>query len=209
MQTMDHAIVMARPKGMTPQRATGLVFAGLLQVALIFALVEGLNIKVWPTPEPRMEGRVILDETKAKPPEAPPLPPIPNPIPINPIAPTIPIDDGSTTTTAITTARGPVTPPTTYDRMAAAVADTHTTPPYPLLALRLAEEGSARLHLTISAQGVVTDAAVVRSSGYDDLDQAARNWIIAHWRYRPATRGGVAVASTGDVQVRFDLKNAR
>jgi len=205
---MDHAIVMARPKGMTPQRATGLVFAGLLQVALIFALVEGLNIKVWPTPEPTMEGRVILDEATVKPPEAPPLPPIPNPIPVNPIAPTILIDDGRTTTTAITTVRGPVVP-TIYDHVAVGVADTHTTPPYPLLALRLSEEGSVRLHLTISAQGVVTDAVVVRSSGYDDLDQAARNWIIAHWRYRPATRGGVAVASTGDVQVRFDLKNAR
>ena len=207
MQTMDHAIVMARPKGMTPQRATGLIFAGLLQVVLIFALVEGLNIKVWPTPENKMEGRIIPDKNAVKPPEAPPLPPVYNPIPIDPIAPTIPIDDGDSTT-RITTVRGPVTPPTTYDRMAAAVGGTHTTPPYPPLAIRLSEEGSVQLRLTISAQGSVTDAVVVRSSGYDDLDQAARNWILAHWRYQPAARGGAAVASTSDVQVRFDLKNA-
>ena len=207
MQTMDHAIVMARPRGVTPQRATGLIFAGLLQVALIFALVEGLNIKVWPSPEPTMKGEVILDQTTVKPPEAPPLPTVYDPIPVNPIAPTYQIDDGSTTTTAITTVHGPVVP-AIYDHAAVGVADTHTTPPYPLLAVRLSEEGSVRLHLTISAQGAVTDAVVVRSSGYDDLDQAARDWIIAHWRYRPATRGGAAVASTGDVQVRFDLKNA-
>ena len=207
MQTMDHAIVMAPPKGVTPQRATGLIFAGLLQVALIFALVEGLNIKVWPTPEPNMKGEIILDQTRVRPPEAPPLPKVYNPIPVDPVAPKYQIDDGSTTTTAITTVRGPVVP-TVYDHMAVGVADTHTTPPYPPLAVRLSEEGSVRLHLTISAQGVVTDAVVVRSSGYDDLDQAAHNWIIAHWRYRAATRGGAAVASTGDVQVRFDLKNA-
>ncbi len=65
-----------------------------------------------------------------------------------------------------------------------------------------------RLHLTISAQGYVMDAAVVRSSGYEDLDLAARNWIMAHWRYRPAMRGGAATTSAADVQVRFDLKNA-
>lgn len=41
MQTSDHAIALARPKGMTPQRVTGLIFAGLLQAALILALIEG------------------------------------------------------------------------------------------------------------------------------------------------------------------------
>ena len=204
MQTMDHAIVMARPKGVTPQRATGLVFAGLLQVALIFALLEGLNIKVWPTPEPTTSIEIIKGPSKPGP-QPPPVTTWHEPTISNPIVPTFQIDDGQQGQ-GITTVIGPTIP--SNDQAALAVADTHTTPPYPLLALRLAEEGSVRLHLTISAQGVVTDAVVVRSSGYDDLDQAAHDWIIAHWRYRPATRGGAAVASTGDVQVRFDLKNA-
>jgi len=77
-----------------------------------------------------------------------------------------------------------------YDQAAAGIASTHTTPPYPLLARRLGEEGSLRLQLTISPQGIVTEAQVVRSSGYDDLDRAARDWVKAHWRYRPALRGG-------------------
>ena len=107
----------------------------------------------------------------------------------------------------ITTVVGPTTP--SYDQTATGIAGTHTTPPYPPLAIRLGEEGSVRLHLTISPQGMVTEALVVRSSGFGDLDQAARNWIMAHWRYRPAMRGGAAVASVSDVQVRFDLRNAR
>lgn len=205
MQTMDHAIVMARPKGMTPQRATGLVFAGLLQVALIFALVEGLNIKVWPTPTPSTSVEIIKETTKPEP-GPPPTPTMHNPVAVNPVMPTYHFDDRSQTNQGITTVVGPATP--NYDQTAMGIINTHTTPPYPPLAIRLGEEGSVRLHLMISPQGMVTEALVVRSSGYDDLDRAARNWVMAHWRYRPALRGGAAVASASDVQLRFDLKNA-
>jgi periplasmic protein TonB len=206
MQTMDHAIVMARPKGMTPQRATGLAFAGLLQVALIFALVEGLNIKVWPTPTPSTSVEIIKETTKPEP-GPPPTPTMHNPVAVSLVMPTYHFDDGSQTNQGITTVVGPATP--SYDEIVTGIAGTHTTPPYPALAVRLGEEGSVRLHLTISPQGIVTEALVVRSSGFGDLDQAARNWIMAHRRYRPAMRGGAAVASVSDVLVRFDLRNAR
>ncbi len=205
MQTMDHAIVMARPKGMTPQRLTGFFLAGALQVALIAALIAGLDIKVWPQPEPKTWGEVIIDPVKPGLPP-PPTPTWHEPTVSNPVEPTFVIDDGNGTGTEITTVVGPPKP--NYDQAATGIAGTHTTPPYPRLALMLGEEGSLRLHLTISPLGTVTEALVVRSSGYDDLDRAARNWVMAHWRYRPAMRGGVAVASTSDVQVRFDLKNA-
>jgi protein TonB len=200
---MDHAIVMARPKGVTPQRATGLIFAGLLQVALIFALVEGLNIKVWPTREPTTSIEIIKGPSKPGP-QPPTVTTWHEPTISNPIVPTFQIDNGQQGQGI--TIIGPMIP--SNDRAAVGVADTHTTPPYPLLAIRLGEEGNVHLRLTISAQGVVTDAVVVRSSGYGDLDQAARDWILAHWRYQPATHGGVAVASVRDIEVRFDLKNA-
>jgi protein TonB len=205
MQTVEHAIATMRPKGMTPQRMTGLFLAGTLQVALIVALVKGLDIKVWPTPEHTIWGQVIKDPTKVglKP---PPAPPWREPTAGKPIEPKFVIDDGKQPP-GIRTDPRPAQP--VYDQAAAGIASTHTTPPYPLLARRLGEEGSLRLQLTISPQGIVTEAQVVRSSGYDDLDRAARDWVKAHWRYRPALRGGAAVASTGDVQVRFDLKNAQ
>ena len=205
MQTMDHAIAMARPKGMTPQRLTGFFFAGLLQVALIFALIEGLNIKVWPQPTVSTSVEVIKDTTKPEP-GPPPVATFHDPVIHEPVVPTFQVDNGSQTNQGITTVQGSATP--SYDQAAKGIINTHTTPPYPPLGIRLGEEGNVRLHLTISPQGLVTDAAVVRSSGYQDLDQAARSWIITHWRYRPAMRGGAAVASASDVQVQFDLKNA-
>ncbi len=204
MQTTEHAIATVRPKGMTPQRVTGFVFAGLIQVAVILALIEGLHVKVWPTHEPGTQIEIIKNNTKSG--QIPP-PPTPwrQPVDVTPVKPVIVIDSGQQLHDGITLVQSPPT----YDYGAAPIAGTHTTPPYPPLAIGLSEEGSVRLHLTISPQGMVTDAAVMRSSGYDDLDQAARRWIMTHWRYRPALRAGMAVATTSDVQVRFDLKNTR
>lgn len=205
MQATEHAIATARPKGMTPERVTGLVFAGLLQAALIFALIEGLTLKVWPTASPGMEVPIIRDNTKTT--DLPP-PPISlrQPADTTRVAPVVDIDYGQPPQ-GITLVRGPTQSTEIAFAPATAVGNTHTTPPYPALAERLGEEGIVALRLTVSTQGFVTDAMVLRSSGYEDLDQAARSWILSHWRYRPAMRSGVAVPSTSDVQVRFDLKN--
>ena len=64
------------------------------------------------------------------------------------------------------------------------------------------------LHINISAQGDVTTATVSKSSGVPELDQTAVDWVIKHWKYKPATNNGTAVASTSDAQVVFNLKNA-
>jgi TonB family protein len=64
-----------------------------------------------------------------------------------------------------------------------------------------------QLHVSISATGAVTAAAVTRSSGFPDLDQSAVNWVIAHWKYKPAVQGGVAVASATNAALVFDLKH--
>jgi len=206
MQATQHAIATTRPKGMTPERVTGLVFAGLLQAALIFALIEGLNIKVWPTPEPGTAIEIIKDKTRTDQPLPPPMP-WREPTTTGPTMPVITIDTGQLAQ-GITLVERPTEPTGIVATPATAIGFTHTTPPYPPLAERLSEEGTVQLRLTISAQGTVTDAVVVRSSGYDDLDQAARSWILVHWRYRPAMRGGTAVPGASDVQVRFDLRTA-
>ena len=205
MQTMS--VIPAAPRHVTPQRATGLLFAGLLQVALVWALIEGLNIKVWPVPDPHTEGQVIIDKTKI-----PPLPPprtgtFVDPGKDNAIKPTFEIDSGDNGGT-ITIGHPGGNGTAVIDMPPAAVAGTHTIPPYPPLAIRLGEQGSVQLRLTVAADGTVSDAIVVRSSGYRDLDEIARAWVMAHWRYRPAVHGGVAVPSMTDAMVRFDLRNA-
>jgi protein TonB len=44
---------------------------------------------------------------------------------------------------------------------------------------------------------------VLKSSGYDMLDQSALETVRARWRFIPARRDGVPVADTVQVPIRF------
>ena len=50
-------------------------------------------------------------------------------------------------------------------------------------------------------------AEVVTSAGREALDQAARAWIIGHWRYRPALRDGNPAVTQVLASVTYSLKN--
>ena len=65
------------------------------------------------------------------------------------------------------------------------------------------------LGIVIGANGRVTNAWVLGSSGHSGLDDAAKSWVISHWRYQPATHNGKAVASRSRVKVVFSLSQAR
>lgn len=77
-------------------------------------------------------------------------------------------------------------------------------PTYPKISRRLNEEGSVVLRVAVDATGVVTDVRVQTSSGYPRLDEAAIE-AVKRWRYTPATRGGVAVATILPQRVTFRL----
>jgi protein TonB len=89
------------------------------------------------------------------------------------------------------------------------ILSTHTVPPYPPIARRIGAEGKATLRLTVSADGRVTQADVESSSGRDELDQAARQWIMAHWAYKPALENGVPLVSHVLATVTFSLAAER
>jgi len=98
-------------------------------------------------------------------------------------------------------------PPTVPDRAPMSIAATHTAPPYPPIARRIGAEGKVTLRLTVTAEGRVSQADIVTSSGRDDLDQTAQQWIMAHWKYKPALANGVAVVSKTLATVTFSLIN--
>jgi len=146
-----------------------------------------------------------------KQPEKPPEPKIPTKVKTDPLVPPI-----------FKTGQRPENPPipqpppgndppqgTGQDRALAAVAGTHTVPPYPPIARRVNAEGKVTLRLTVSTEGKVTAAEIVSSSGRDDMDQTAQQWIMAHWAYKPALDNGVAVISHVLATVNFSLINAR
>jgi len=70
---------------------------------------------------------------------------------------------------------------------------------------RLAEQGTLRLRLAITADGGVSDAQIESSSGHPRLDDAAMQWVKAHWRYEPALEGAKRVPTTAQAVVTFKL----
>ena len=77
-------------------------------------------------------------------------------------------------------------------------------PPYPESKLLNEEEADLRLRLTISPEGRVTAVDPIGRADSVFLD-AARRYLIGHWRYRPATVDGRAVATTTVITLSFRL----
>ncbi len=78
-------------------------------------------------------------------------------------------------------------------------------PPYPASKLASGEEAVLRLRLRIDERGRVVAVEPVGPADGAFL-AAARRHLIAHWRYRPATEGGTAVASSTVITLRFQLE---
>ena len=79
-------------------------------------------------------------------------------------------------------------------------------PPYPPSKIASEEEAVLKLRLSIDPRGRVV---AVEPVGRADLAflAAARKHLLAHWRYRPATEGGRAIASSTVITLRFELES--
>jgi len=83
------------------------------------------------------------------------------------------------------------------------VAAIDTPPPeYPLAVACAGVGGQTVLGVEIGPEGAPTRIDLVRGSGNDDLDQAAKE-AVQGWKFRPATRGGQPVAQHIQVPVNF------
>lgn len=84
--------------------------------------------------------------------------------------------------------------------------DSALRPPYPNSKIRLQEEATLRLRLSIDARGRVTAVEPVGAADPEFL-AAARRHIIRSWRYKPATEGGVAMPTTTVISLAFRLED--
>jgi protein TonB len=118
-----------------------------------------------------------------------------------PIDPT-PIDVGGSSSTP-SIPQPPVTTPIHRDALLL-TPESELRPPYPASKLASEEEATLRLRLTIDPQGRVVD---VQPVGRVDsvFFQAARRYLIAHWRYQAATEDGRAVSSSTTITLKFQL----
>jgi TonB family protein len=132
-----------------------------------------------------------------------------------PPAPVIPIfnsapdrgDNGGITVAPVQPNTGNTAVPVGETRAPQGIVATHTVPPYPAIARRLGAEGKVMLRLTVSTQGRVAQADIVTSSGRRDLDEAAQQWIMTHWTYRPALHDGAPASGQVLATVTFSLTN--
>jgi protein TonB len=80
-------------------------------------------------------------------------------------------------------------------------------PPYPASKIRLEQEATLRLRLSIDTRGRVTAVEPVGAADPEFL-AAARRHIIRSWRYKPATEDGVAVPTSIVISLAFRLEDA-
>jgi TonB family protein len=85
------------------------------------------------------------------------------------------------------------------------VKETRSLPPYPKESIKLHEEGTVTLTVTVGTNGAVSRASVFKPSGHQRLDNAAAHYVKNNWRWYPATRAGKPVAQTTRVAVQFKL----
>ncbi len=86
------------------------------------------------------------------------------------------------------------------------VRNTHVPPPYPATSLRLGEQGTTRMRVSISTRGLVTGCKVTNSSGSGRLDMAACGYVQQRWRWKPPMRGGRPVAADTEISVIWRLR---
>lgn len=147
-----------------------------------------------PEPEPIKEEEALPEE----PPPPPPPPPKPEPKPEPRPEPPPPAPPPQ-----------PVAPPPAAPRQAAIDAPPRPRkaikPDYPRGARARGEQGEVELEIEVGANGRVTSARVIHSSGYPELDGAALAAARAA-RFTPAKSGRKAVSSIARLKLNFQLK---
>lgn len=169
--------------------------------------------------------------------EAPPPPPIDQPKPVEKIQPrttpqpvaqkpivatTSPNDTGTTThideippTIDKPAAPGPVTvidPPKPIAVLIGATTDPRYAqdfqPEYPAQEMRAQRDGLVTLRVLIGTDGRVKSVEQVSATS-DAFFAVTKRQALGKWRFRPATRGGVAEESWKTMTVRFRIEDAR
>jgi periplasmic protein TonB len=202
--------------------AAAAIAIGLPAALLVAVALSPMIIEAKPKLDP-MEGTLI---TLPKPPPPPPeptdqaLPPQSVLTSTAPVVPTQPISELivpvlPTFPVQPTADPGPVsvpeTPPAPPPKLVLAKLDDRYLsvfqPDYPPREQREGIEGVAKVRVLIGADGKVKQVELV-STDSPGFFEATKRRALAKWRFKPATRGGVAEESWKEMTVRFEIRNA-
>lgn len=91
-----------------------------------------------------------------------------------------------------------------YDPAPVQLAYRSAPPPaYPRTALRRGIGGTVLLRVLVGIDGRPLEVTIDRSSGFRELDEAARAQVLARWLFQPAMRDGRTVQAIGLVPITF------
>lgn len=176
---------------------------------LVAALAQGALLK-------QLQEIKATVDTQKTPPKAPPPPPPDLVKPPPPVA-IVPDFQVATAPPPAPVQTAPKAPPPPPPKPTTAVSNdplrpimrTHTQPPYPPISVRLGEQGTTLVSVEIGTDGNVTACSVVKGSGSDRLDGASCDWIKGHWRWQPPTLNGAPTAAKTEINVTWNLKDAK
>jgi len=83
--------------------------------------------------------------------------------------------------------------------------DVYPPPRYPRQSLRKGDTGTVLLRVLVDEQGWPKEAVIETSSGHRELDRAARDQVLAKWRFHPATHQGRPIPAYALVPIGFNL----
>ncbi|MDJ0278140.1 TonB family protein [Sphingomonas sp. 2R-10] len=201
---------------------------GLLALAMLTATtvvtfvdpykpMEAVNIPIEPPPppidEPRPVERAMPDPAPVPLPYVPPAPiPAPGPViastdtmptTLPPLMPTPPMPGATGTGSAVT-----VTPPLPV-LVNASVDPRYRAdfqPDYPAFERNQGRNGVVVVRVLVGANGRVAAIEPVSATSDAFLDATKRR-ALSKWRFRPATRDGVAIESWREMTVRFNMED--
>ncbi len=183
----------------TPRRFVSVLVVAGLHVLVILALASGLASQFV---HKQIED-ITTEVIKEKPPEVNKVPPPPPPELVKPPPPFVPPPDFTvnqetpTTNTIQVQSQVQHAPPAPQISAPASIGRPHACPNakwYPALALRLNHEGTTTLAFTVNTDGTISGVTVAKSSGHDELDEAAMSCAAGWSNYKPATQNGQPVA---------------
>ncbi|MCK5179952.1 MAG: energy transducer TonB [Candidatus Omnitrophica bacterium] len=88
------------------------------------------------------------------------------------------------------------------------LAHMNPAPPYPRVARQRGWEGTVRLEVFVSKDGIPGTVGIDKSSGHDVLDRAALQ-TVREWKFIPARSGSIRFSSRITIPVQFSLIKER
>jgi protein TonB len=185
----------------------------LLHLLLLWAIQSGLANKVVQAAKVVVQAELISEIKPSLPPPPPPKPPPPAPPP-PPTAPVVTTPSpaaiqlpAAPAVAAPTPPTAPPAPSTPAVRTSAVIqaGATCAKPDYPSASRRLEEEGTVTLKFLIGVDGRVMQAEVEKTSGFQRLDEAARN-ALSKCQFKPGTVDGKPEQSWASIKYTWRLE---